>query len=145
MSKRDYDHLFKVSKCVHLAIVWFLTWDWLCSWYIQLVLIGDSGVGKSCLLLRFAVRVMDCCCVLSSSLTQITHYPLCLYLWHYFLSVMFVRMMHLQRVISVQLVLTSDSALSKWRRRQSSSRSGILRDRNVSVLLRVLTTEERMV
>jgi len=30
MSKRDYDHLFK------------------------LVLIGDSGVGKSCLLLRFA-------------------------------------------------------------------------------------------
>lgn len=31
MAKRDYDHLFK------------------------LVLIGDSGVGKSCLLLRFAV------------------------------------------------------------------------------------------
>ena len=30
MAKRDYDHLFK------------------------LVLIGDSGVGKSCLLLRFA-------------------------------------------------------------------------------------------
>ena len=30
--KRDYDHLFKI------------------------VLIGDSGVGKSCLLLRFAVR-----------------------------------------------------------------------------------------
>ena len=30
--KRDYDYLFK------------------------LVLIGDSGVGKSCLLLRFAVR-----------------------------------------------------------------------------------------
>lgn len=30
--QRDYDHLFK------------------------LVLIGDSGVGKSCLLLRFAVR-----------------------------------------------------------------------------------------
>ncbi len=32
MAKRDYDYLFK------------------------LVLIGDSGVGKSCLLLRFAVR-----------------------------------------------------------------------------------------
>jgi hypothetical protein len=32
MAKRDYDHLFK------------------------LVLIGDTGVGKSCLLLRFAVR-----------------------------------------------------------------------------------------
>ena len=31
--QRDYDHLFK------------------------LVLIGDSGVGKSCLLLRFAVRI----------------------------------------------------------------------------------------
>jgi GTPase SAR1 family protein len=31
--QRDYDYLFK------------------------LVLIGDSGVGKSCLLLRFAVRV----------------------------------------------------------------------------------------
>ena len=31
MAKRDYDYLFK------------------------LVLIGDSGVGKSCLLLRFAV------------------------------------------------------------------------------------------
>jgi GTPase SAR1 family protein len=31
-AKRDYDYLFK------------------------LVLIGDSGVGKSCLLLRFAVR-----------------------------------------------------------------------------------------
>lgn len=33
--QRDYDHLFK------------------------LVLIGDSGVGKSCLLLRFAVRVLS--------------------------------------------------------------------------------------
>ena len=32
--QRDYDYLFK------------------------LVLIGDSGVGKSCLLLRFAVRAM---------------------------------------------------------------------------------------
>jgi Ras-related protein Rab-1A len=32
MAKRDYDYLFK------------------------LVLIGDTGVGKSCLLLRFAVR-----------------------------------------------------------------------------------------
>ena len=33
--QRDYDYLFK------------------------LVLIGDSGVGKSCLLLRFAVRIDD--------------------------------------------------------------------------------------
>lgn len=33
MAKRDYDYLFK------------------------LVLIGDSGVGKSCLLLRFAVSI----------------------------------------------------------------------------------------
>ena len=33
-TKKDYDHLFK------------------------LVLIGDSRVGKSCLLLRFAVRYM---------------------------------------------------------------------------------------
>ena len=33
-TKKDYDHLFK------------------------LVLIGDSSVGKSCLLLRFAVRHM---------------------------------------------------------------------------------------
>lgn len=36
MAKRDYDYLFK------------------------LVLIGDSGVGKSCLLLRFAVRATSC-------------------------------------------------------------------------------------
>ena len=34
--KRDYDYLFK------------------------LVLIGDSGVGKSCLLLRFAVSYLFC-------------------------------------------------------------------------------------
>jgi Ras-related protein Rab-1A len=33
--QRDYDYLFK------------------------LVLIGDSGVGKSCLLLRFAVRTIN--------------------------------------------------------------------------------------
>jgi len=33
--QRDYDYLFK------------------------LVLIGDSGVGKSCLLLRFAVRIRN--------------------------------------------------------------------------------------
>ena len=33
--QRDYDYLFK------------------------LVLIGDSGVGKSCLLLRFAVRITE--------------------------------------------------------------------------------------
>jgi len=35
--QRDYDYLFK------------------------LVLIGDSGVGKSCLLLRFAVRNLEHC------------------------------------------------------------------------------------
>jgi putative ribosome biogenesis GTPase RsgA len=35
--QRDYDYLFK------------------------LVLIGDSGVGKSCLLLRFAVRFNSLC------------------------------------------------------------------------------------
>ena len=37
--QRDYDHLFK------------------------LVLIGDSGVGKSCLLLRFAVSIIIRCFV----------------------------------------------------------------------------------
>lgn len=26
--------------------------------HLQLLLIGDSGVGKSCLLLRFAVRII---------------------------------------------------------------------------------------
>ena len=36
--QRDYDHLFK------------------------LVLIGDSGVGKSCILLRFAVRRQERLC-----------------------------------------------------------------------------------
>jgi Ras-related protein Rab-1A len=43
MAKRDYDYLFK------------------------LVLIGDSGVGKSCLLLRFAVRstTNDCLAVVN--------------------------------------------------------------------------------
>lgn len=31
----------------------------LCSDYLfKLLLIGDSGVGKSCLLLRFAVRIL---------------------------------------------------------------------------------------
>ena len=40
-AKRDYDYLFKV--CVSCVLS-----------SIQLVLIGDSGVGKSCLLLRFA-------------------------------------------------------------------------------------------
>ena len=43
----------------HLIVLLF------CSDYLfKLVLIGDSGVGKSCLLLRFAVRLMCWRCVL---------------------------------------------------------------------------------
>ncbi len=49
--KRDYDFLFK------------------------LVLIGDSGVGKSCLLLRFAVCV--CMCDLPLGGSCLVHFPPC--------------------------------------------------------------------
>ena len=43
-------------SCRHI-LMWIL-WN-VCSDYLfKLLLIGDSGVGKSCLLLRFAVRVL---------------------------------------------------------------------------------------
>lgn len=54
-NKKDYDHLFKVfipvlslqpSTPYELTHIFFVL--------SQLVVIGDTGVGKSCILLRFA-------------------------------------------------------------------------------------------
>jgi Ras-related protein Rab-1A len=52
MSKtKEYDNLFKVTRnCLKL---WNLH-GLLSLLYVQVVIIGDTGVGKSCLLLRFA-------------------------------------------------------------------------------------------
>jgi hypothetical protein len=47
-----------VSRVSQLRLSWSNSSLLACSDYLfKLVLIGDSGVGKSCLLLRFAVRV----------------------------------------------------------------------------------------
>lgn len=50
---------FKQNEYIH-SIFLYLALIWLCSpfcsdYLFKLLLIGDSGVGKSCLLLRFAV------------------------------------------------------------------------------------------
>ncbi len=49
--------LSQFAECVtHCLINTCITWMFTCSDYLfKLLLIGDSGVGKSCLLLRFAV------------------------------------------------------------------------------------------
>ena len=59
-SKKDYDHLFKVTFSSELIDVsnnsrpaTSLTSQFAII-YEQLVIIGDTGVGKSCILLRFA-------------------------------------------------------------------------------------------
>lgn len=51
----EYDYLFKVSlKISSLSRCLSITHPYAASFHKQLLLIGDSGVGKSCLLLRFA-------------------------------------------------------------------------------------------
>ena len=57
-AKKDYDYLFK------------------------LVLIGDSGVGKSCLLLRFAVRFAARSCKFTLFFLNCTYLRVCLFFCH---------------------------------------------------------------
>jgi predicted ATPase len=53
--KKDYDHQFKVHSISVLLLLCFLvTFSEMLRFVTQLVLIGDTGVGKSCILLRFA-------------------------------------------------------------------------------------------
>lgn len=55
-SKKDYDHLFKVFFTASYTMMTCLTVKMMITntINIQLVIIGDTGVGKSCILLRFA-------------------------------------------------------------------------------------------
>jgi hypothetical protein len=57
--------LSQFAECVtHSLINTCITWMFTCSDYLfKLLLIGDSGVGKSCLLLRFAVSYYLHCTV----------------------------------------------------------------------------------
>jgi ABC-type cobalamin transport system ATPase subunit len=55
--KKDYDHQFKVHS-ISVLLLWLLCFlapfSEMLHFVTQLVLIGDTGVGKSCILLRFA-------------------------------------------------------------------------------------------
>lgn len=55
-SKKDYDHLFKVFFIPSYIMMTCFTTKLIITNVItiQLVIIGDTGVGKSCILLRFA-------------------------------------------------------------------------------------------
>ena len=99
--QRDYDYLFK------------------------LVLIGDSGVGKSCLLLRFAVSSWR-----RDTLIYCVVDLLRLNMFIVFLFLPLSRTTHLPKVTSPPLVLTFDSALSKLKTKLSSFKFGTQRARN---------------
>jgi ABC-type cobalamin transport system ATPase subunit len=67
--KKDYDHQFKVHS-ISVLLLWLLCFlapfSEMLHFVTQLVLIGDTGVGKSCILLRFADNAfaeMFACCV----------------------------------------------------------------------------------
>jgi len=65
----------------------------LSDYLFKLLLIGDSGVGKSCLLLRFAVSYNLICLVIICGLLYNVNFAVSL----------FTRMTRIQKVISVQL------------------------------------------
>lgn len=125
--QRDYDYLFK------------------------LVLIGDSGVGKSCLLLRFAVspkrkkmKIIAMILISSSSsisssindnLTPSFSSPSIIYIQTH-------RTMHSRNRTSPPSASTSASEQSRSTRKQSNYKSGIQPAKNDSEQSHPPTTEE---
>ena len=116
--QRDYDYLFK------------------------LVLIGDSGVGKSCLLLRFAVsylwksRIQCCSFCFPNDIFFVTSLPN-----HNYLLPEKYRTMPLQSPTFPRLASIFDSALSRLTRKLSNCKFGIRPDKNVSAPLHLPITE----
>jgi Ras family len=105
--QRDYDHLFK------------------------LVLIGDSGVGKSCLLLRFAVRkqmMVDCRSSIPQNCLTVPHIPLfhpAFVATYCSFKFIYCRTMLSQSRILAQSVWTFAFVRSKLTKRRSSCKFGI--------------------
>lgn len=103
-----YSH-YSTSACSNLDCLSFS------DYLFKLLLIGDSGVGKSCLLLRFAVS-----CLASPSETSFRHCSRAK-LWPSFYSLLH-RTTPTQRATSARSESTSRSAPSNWTARPSNCR-----------------------
>lgn len=111
-----------------------------------MVLIGDTHVGKSCLLIRFAVsRKIEyqiyCSCVLC---LDFLNHVLSRMLIFTLIDLLFARMTVSKRTISAQLESISDSEHSKSIRALSSYKSGIQLVKNVIAPSQMHTTRVPM-